>query len=370
MRRITLYVPPNEPVGTITENGAIRADTEFAKERWTYLMRRADADVDRAFAIAEQELTGTYYWSKVETGLSEGAESSGFHGHAGREGERGGSLPGEGSSADEAKRAANRARVAAHRARKKAEREKVQMKRTYEPVPQAVEKAREWGTDAIKRVGQMNHLDPDHAVELAKFTLKEWGVNGTVSVRTPLEVAPLVLKDGRWKNQFESGRSQGFLSSSARKEAESNGLGVPHDAPIKERPIYGFLSGIGEREGTADSYGEVEFRLKPEVKLRSTMTVGDSLGMFGGDEAVGTPVLNPDLEGIDSNGTAPVRNDPTAIEYIEVQIQGGLKLSDVKDVVLHVGYQPAEVEGLSEQYRKTYEGLKRAGLKVEVRSGY
>lgn len=121
---------------------ALRIDEIEGNEDWIKL--RPDVDVDGSLIYPERKPV-----------LSEGSEESGFHGHAGREGERGGSLPGEGTNTEKA--AKNRARVAAFRAKKKAEAEKAGGKGTEQARLVSVLKARQAQAeraDAEKKAAQ------------------------------------------------------------------------------------------------------------------------------------------------------------------------------------------------------------------------
>jgi Protein of unknown function (DUF3626) len=87
-----------------------------------------------------------------------------------------------------------------------------------------------------------------------------------------------VVRDGRFKSQFESGASRGYYSPDTRAEHEHEMFGYPEDLPAEKRPIYGYLSGSSEQQyGGADNYGSVMFRLKDGVNQRTTFTLGDSL---------------------------------------------------------------------------------------------
>ena len=118
---------------------------------------------------------------------------------------------------------------------------------------------------------------------------------GSVDFVTPYSEADLliavndntifsILKDGRFKNQHEVGRSGGYFNPEARVEAEAAQFGVPVDLPPEKRPIYGFIKSLDNSTGeevqkdiNSRIYGNVRVKLKPEVKNRTTVTFGDSL---------------------------------------------------------------------------------------------
>ena len=138
-----------------------------------------------------------------------------------------------------------------------------------------------------------------------------------------------ILEEGRFKTQFETGRSSGAYDPAHRRDVEQTVLGVPQDTPDEERLIYGFLD---DKENRAGEYGPVKWVLNDDVKTRSTVTVGDS---FQSESVgVGTPLLDPTEAGWDSR-TGNVVGDTIAVAcYVEVQIQGGLRLEDIDHIEL------------------------------------
>jgi hypothetical protein len=85
-----------------------------------------------------------------------------------------------------------------------------------------------------------------------------------------------ILRDQRFKSQFETGSSGGAFAPDLRRDIEATYLKVPLDTPDAKRPIYGAL-GLAPLMPFVRSYGDYTFLLKPEVKQRSTYTLGDSL---------------------------------------------------------------------------------------------
>lgn len=109
-----------------------------------------------------------------------------------------------------------------------------------------------------------------------------------------------VLGDGRFKSQFETGRSQGALDFEGRENTEHAHFGYPVTETYDEdeddgtpgtsyaehaghashaRPIYGYLAHDPVKNDTARQYGSHTVVLhKPSVWHRTTASVGDSLG--------------------------------------------------------------------------------------------
>lgn len=148
-----------------------------------------------------------------------------------------------------------------------------------------------------------------------------------ISVRAPGEAALQILEDGRFKSQFESGTSKGVFDTDIRESSEKKGLGIDRDSPVEERPIYGYVQvpGVPKQAG---NYGAVEFQLHANVKERTTITLGDSLHEFGMGRLAGAPALDPAKESWDAR-VGQVRKGFRGLEYIEAQVHGGLRTSDI-----------------------------------------
>lgn len=126
------------------------------------------------------------------------------------------------------------------------------------------------------------------------------------------------MREGRMKNMFETGSSQGVNDKAIRQSMEQNTLGVPSYYSASQRPIYGALhvdkarNATNWQQGAAPSYGDAWFELKPEVKRRSTFTNGDSF--FTQDVMPEASVSRFGDIGVLDNS------------YIEAQIHGGVDL--------------------------------------------
>jgi hypothetical protein len=121
--------------------------------------------------------------------------------------------------------------------------------------------------------------------------------------------------------------------------------------PQHFRPVYGYVEGSDERHPALQQYGPVVLVLKPEVGLRASLTLGDSLDLavapqFPDPCFFPEPVLDP---GLGAFPLTPRGNDPLAASelheasphpYAEVQVFGGIRLADVREVVCTMGYSP------------------------------
>lgn len=232
-----------------------------------------------------------------------GGSGSGNFGHAGVVGHEGGSAAGSGGSGLK-----------------------------YRPPSEEVDRVRESVRTELARQGAgLKHvLGP----------LRQLAREGEPAVRVPPEVVDRILADDRLKSQFETHSSKGFFDPEFRAEIETKGLGIPGDIPESERPIYGYMK-FSNIQGNETQYGNIELVMKPEIKSRATMTYGDSLNLFDGRIALGTPISSPNIEGINPfSGFArdAVRGDMKSkairenVPYVEIQIQGGVHVSDIARV--------------------------------------
>ncbi|UNI22219.1 hypothetical protein JDV02_008128 [Purpureocillium takamizusanense] len=96
-------------------------------------------------------------------------------------------------------------------------------------------------------------------------------------------VAQALLEDGVYRNQFETGISNGLVSTvlDGPRDSWEKSLfsGAYHDGPelrAAERPKYGALDLTCHPDGPAPRFGSCYLVLKPEVSRRSTFTFGGS----------------------------------------------------------------------------------------------
>lgn len=100
--------------------------------------------------------------------------------------------------------------------------------------------------------------------------------------RRGITVAAGLLRDGGYKNQYETGLSSGSPSAFAGGERDrwENQLfgGAYHQAagPAATRPKYGALQVMDHPDGPAPRFGSCYLLLRPEVARRASFTFGDS----------------------------------------------------------------------------------------------
>jgi hypothetical protein len=204
-----------------------------------------------------------------------------------------------------------------------------------------------------------------------------------VMQQTPANLSKIV-ESGEALNMFQVGKSgiggKGESYRNSRIETELRTLGVARDANPDQRPLYAALDNPDRTRslsgsGTMPQYGGVSIALKPEVKDRSTFTLGDSLDDAKPRGMQASPVRDPaqpetsfqspgsrgeysmNVKGNGSNSndfqvsekaTPKMKYTPP---YTEVQIFGGLKTSDIQEVRVYEGHKvsPKVVKALQEQ---------------------
>lgn len=153
-----------------------------------------------------------------------------------------------------------------------------------------------------------------------------------------------ILKDGEFKNQYTTLTSGGAYNPDWRKVVENNLFNIPINAISRNRPIYGYISNKfvenGSRSFELQKYGNIKVVLKDSIKDRCYFTMGDSMNNS-------SRIIPSKLVDIQKYSIRPEelafnkwKNLGEFRGYPEVQIFGGVKLSDIKYIEL-----PKELKG-------------------------
>jgi hypothetical protein len=136
-----------------------------------------------------------------------------------------------------------------------------------------------------------------------------------------------VMKQGRFKSQFETGTSGGLKDLNIRRYEEYKMFGITPNADDAVRPIYGHIQRADRWNENVEHYGSARVLLKSEVKERASYTMTDSLG----SPDMAYPVTRPNLNEvrIDRWGWPPEFGQ----DYVETQIHGGLSVDDIAEVI-------------------------------------
>jgi hypothetical protein len=177
-----------------------------------------------------------------------------------------------------------------------------------------------------------------------------------------------ILSGGRFKTSLEGAkRGAGLPTSPERRKLGESVMGIPTDAPLAERPVYGYvgirgiepalspgkkIAGIAQREGQEDIlsvYGQIQVVLKPEVRARTTVTVGDSLDEIGFIHP--TPISNPGAESVSrASQLSDMATEPgwTRRSYVEAQVRSGVRREDIAEIVFAEEPSAATVAALKD----------------------
>ena len=180
--------------------------------------------------------------------------------------------------------------------------------------------------------------DPKKARKVKQNISEEMKVR-VPAIRMSEGVLSIILhsEDGRVKNQFETGTSGGSLDHEMRRDCEKRAMGVPESTAPAERPVYGYMSKIGQLPGNSGTdefernvrhYGQVRVLLKDEVLARSTITHGDSLARYYMADTIAVPAL------IARDEPSRIPNNALNIQdvrYIELQTSN-ISINDFKEV--------------------------------------
>ena len=153
-----------------------------------------------------------------------------------------------------------------------------------------------------------------------------------------------ILKDGEFKNQYTTLTSGGTYNPDWRKVVENNLFNIPINAISRNRPIYGYISNKfvenGSRGFELQKYGNIKVVLKDSIKDRCYFTMGDSMNNSA-------RIIPSKLVDIQKYSIRPEelafnkwKNLGEFRGYPEVQIFGGVTLSDIKYIEL-----PKELKG-------------------------
>jgi hypothetical protein len=194
-------------------------------------------------------------------------------------------------------------------------------------------------------------------------------------------IEKILINDGRFKSQFETGTSHGSYSPEHREEAENNLFKFGNKEENKEnRPIYGYCTenqnGVSNYkleippENNTLYYGQVSIKIKKDVALKkATVTFADSLGISNTISA--SPVSKPHFTSlqISNYGEDPLDKYSSTGKrdsaYTEIQYHNQLKFEDIESVHISPntkGYEDYDlVNRVIELSRKTNVPIKIFG---------
>jgi hypothetical protein len=181
-----------------------------------------------------------------------------------------------------------------------------------------------------------------HVASLSSPGAVEVGVTVTLHFHPETVVAALV-RDGRYRSQFETGTSNGGLTAHPggdRWRWESRIFGGAYDeVPPDRRPVYGSLNLHRRDVGASPRFGSAHLRLRQHVLPRTTFCFPDSFleptafGVAGGLGAIAAAraCRGPDEDPLD--------------DYVEAHVHGPVRMdADADALVLDPCYRGTAVE--------------------------
>ena len=249
-------------------------------------------------------------------------------------------------------------------------------------LPKTLRVYEEYSKNWIETIGK-DYYD-DELIEIVNNKLKPIMERGEYSMRFKSQYIENLLKDGRFKNQFETKTSGGSLSPIYRKKATSKLFGVDIKGfKYKEYEKYGYLFSEnvteewkeqGINSGTKQ-YGDIIIRFKKEnLKNRVTYTLDDSLGNACFGELIAGNIENINQLGISRRTMKNLKDNKNKItsyttvqelkkilkiRYIELQFHGDLLVEDIKEIYF-TGEVPDNV---------ILEKFKNSGVRIYKKNG-
>ena len=168
-------------------------------------------------------------------------------------------------------------------------------------------------TETIHREKQWGTASDRTKTEIAP-NLNEVRRTGQIASAVTAETAKQILTDGQFKSQFEVTQSKGLYDPVLRTKYETAMFGMHPHMNKRLRAIYGYVYTPGqETSESLDQYGNMRFLLKPEVRSRTTMTAGDSLGTGALPVAMEGPDLT-DKEAFMATSAMPTQHRAGRVE--------------------------------------------------------
>jgi hypothetical protein len=198
----------------------------------------------------------------------------------------------------------------------------------------------------LSRYPDMTQAEYEQAVA-AKLE-RALGDNPQVRMRIPHEALPKVVADGRFKSQFETQTSGGFLDNDYRAKSEDFMFGYPEKMPPRGRPLFGYIAGSADEGGAGIAqYGDIMIEFKPEVNSRATFSLVDSLHPGLARDIMPPPLSDPGIGAWDATRPDILKEGDSLAEishgYTEAQIHGGLSTDDIEEIVFS---KDTEIEAL------------------------
>jgi hypothetical protein len=171
--------------------------------------------------------------------------------------------------------------------------------------------------------------------------LAEWLQGVILGRRMEQDKLRMFLTSGRLLNKAEVGSPHPERSPDLERSVWS--IDTTDAADL---PIYGYVATVGDvrdryggdmtRQSLHDTYGPARLIYRPELRLRSTVTVGDSLFLLLQRRAAPSAFAAPSCVSFPIDADVDERPDADhcdADSYIECQTLGGVYVDDIEQIV-------------------------------------
>ena len=226
----------------------------------------------------------------------------------------------------------------------------------------------------LKHSLKRENIDVDDYISTMTKKLQDYTKNASMIIRCRANVLFDILKDKRFKTQYETGTSGGSVDISGRSNIELMGQNISYDIDVDKRPIYGCLKQRNEdgsvnikEYGLDKHYGECICVLKDNLRKSTTVTFGDSKD----SKIYSSPLDNPNFKSflafqfVLDNYKELTNKDISQffeigeLQYPEIQIHDEVTTQDIDYVIITTGKRKKSTKLLISK-------LEEAGIKCVV----
>jgi len=199
-------------------------------------------------------------------------------------------------------------------------------------------------------------MTPEEYKEAVAKRMKELNDKAEITIRVPGDKVNDILKDGRFKSQFETGSSKGIFDPEWRSRGEKTLFKAPESLNPTDRPIYGML-----RDATTtnhgQAYGDTVVQLKKSSVInRTTFTYHDSLTLESAPQMLNKTSSNyfTAYPGGKKTDVLAIVNRAEGLKdvaymYPEAQIHGGVTTDIIEKIIFKKKPTKATIELMTQK---------------------
>lgn len=179
-------------------------------------------------------------------------------------------------------------------------------------------------------------ISPEAMIERMESDLRRLLADVRVNRRQRPEALLDILRDGRFKSQFETFTSGGAMNPSYRATKELGLFGYRRSLVPEQRPIYGYLTnGLEDDRGYyVGGYGRTRVVFREDVHSRTTFILADSLNAMPAQapSPIGAPRWYSHQLHLED--LLELERISDAVPYAEAQLHRGVTVADIEQVFL------------------------------------